>query len=172
MREIRIENVHVVASDTGLTLSREGEPATEIRFDAKGVQELIRFITSAAEIGFNRRRSFRVSLWDSCELSVQVKRDGDWIAVVPKNISVTGILIEVPPEALLELACEQFVQIMLTLDDETISVSGIVQRCTKNIYGVLFPNSIRGDQIEPPAGLNRLVKKLERRWIARRRRRL
>ncbi len=168
IKEITIGEIHLKSDGSTLTIARLNQPNITLNIDAKGVEELIDFVTSLTETKFNRRRNFRVPLWDSSGLSVQIRKDEKQLSATPKDISVIGIFVELRPDDWLDLKQDDDLEVILEFEGETQTYRAVVRRCEDNGYGLLFPESMKGNQINPPTELKRIVMKLQCHWLARR----
>jgi len=97
MVEITIGDVQFISNGKTLTIARRDQPEMAMSLDKKGIEELIDFVTSLAETEFSRRQTFRVPVWDSSGLSVQIRKDDTQLSVRPTNVSLTGIFVELRP---------------------------------------------------------------------------
>lgn len=168
MAEITIGDAHLVSDGKTLTISRQGQKGLSLSLDAAGVAELIDFVTSLATTEFNRRQDFRVPLHNSSGLSVQIRKGDRLISVTPTNISVTGIFIELPRDDWIDFEQDDQLDVILEFEGESQSLGGVVRRCTENGYGLFFPKSMKGMELDPPAALTQVVMELQRRWMTRR----
>ena len=167
MAEITIGDVQFISDGKTLTIARRDQPNMTMSLDKAGVEELIDFVTSLAGTEFNRRQTFRVPVWDSSGLSVQIRKDETQLSVRPTNLSLTGIFVELRPDDWLDLAQDDDLEVILDFEGETHSYRGVVRRCETNGYGLFFPESMNAEQIEPPPGITQIVMELQRRWLAR-----
>ena len=166
MAKTTIGNVRLISDGKTLTIARRDQPNMAISLDSTEVEELIDFVTSLAATEFNRRDTFRVPLWDSSGLSVQIRKDETQRLVTPTNISLTGIFVELRPDDWLDLAQDDDLEVILEFEGEAQSHHGVVRRCEDNGYGISFRDSMNGEQIDPPPGVTRIVMELQRRWMA------
>jgi hypothetical protein len=168
MAEITIGDVRLVADGNKLTIARRGQRDLTLSLDAEGLEELIDFITSLAGDESNQRQNFRVPVHESSGLSVQIRKDKKLLSVIAKNISVGGVFVELRPDAWIDLAQEDELEVLLEFEGITQSYRGVVKRRADNGYGLLFPDSMKGNEVDPPEELRQMVMELQRRWIARR----
>ena len=171
MAEITIGEMQLVSDGNTLTIARRDQPDFAVCLDADGFRELLDFVTTIAGTEFNQRQTFRIPLWDSSGLSVQIRTDESQVSVKPTNISLTGIFVEVHPDDWLDLQQDADVEVTLEFEGETQTHHAIVRRREGNGYGLFFPESMKGEEIDPPPGITRIVMELQRRWMARRARR-
>lgn len=168
MKEIVIGDVRLVADDNSLTIARLGRSDVTVSFDSDGVRELIDFANSLADTEFNRRRTFRVPLWNSCGLAAQMCAAERQVSVTPTSISLTGISVVLSPDHWIDLPEGAVVEVTLNLEGESEMLHGIVRQCTDFGYGLSFAESTKGERIEPPPTLAQIVMDLQRRWMIRR----
>ena len=166
MAEMNIGDVQLVSDGSTLTISRRDLPGLTISLDATGVEELIDFITSHFGTETNQRQTFRIPIHDSSGLSVQIRKDDKQYSVTPTNLSLTGIFIVLRPDDRLNLSQDDDLEVILEFEGETQMLHGIVRSCQDNGYGLLFPESMNSDQMNPSPEISRIVMELQRRWIA------
>ena len=82
---------------------------------------------------------------------------------------MTGILLEFPadnpPEFQPGFQIDERLQVELRLDDHVEPLLGIVRRCDGRSYGLIFPEVLRGIEVDPPATFRTIVNTLERNWL-------
>ena len=167
MSEIIIGDIQLNCDGNTLTFTCDDEQDMAISLDEAGVRELIGFATSLTGSEFNQRVSFRIPLWNSCGLSVQIRKDKFERLVTPTNISLTGIFVELRSDDWLEMAMDDELEVILDFDGEIQSCRGVVRRCELNGYGVFFPESMKEEQLDPPQKITRIVMELQRRSMVR-----
>jgi len=166
MAETTIGDAHLISDGKALQITSRKQPELTVLFDAAEVEQLLDFIASLARTGSHRRQSFRVPLHKSSGLSTTIRVGQKLLPVTPTSISVTGIFVELQPEDWLDLALGDVLKIILKFEGEVQKYHGIVRRCEANGYGLLFTESLSGEEINPPPDLSRLVMELQHRWIA------
>lgn len=168
MAEITIGDAHLISDGNTLTIGSRGQRNLTLSLDAAGVSELIDFVTSLAKTEFNRRQDFRVPIHDSSGLSAQIRKGQSLVSVMPLNLSVTGIFVELTRDDWIDFSQDDELEVILDFEGESQSHNGVVRRCADNGYGLFFPKSMKGKELAPPAELTRVVMELQRRWMARR----
>ncbi len=166
MPEITISNVHLVSDDEFLTIIRLDQPDVRISLDSAGVKELINFVTSHAGSELDRRRTFRVTVWDNSGLTVRLRSGGNECPATPTDISLTGIFVKLCPADWIDLALDDELEAILEFGGRTQTYRVLVRRSQANGYGLLFADSLAGEQINPPPGVTGIVMELQRRWVA------
>jgi hypothetical protein len=116
----------------------------------------------------NRRTVFRVPVFENSGLTCMLRLQHQEFAVRPRNISLTGISIPITESLTGLLAEEQEVSVTLRFENCCQVLQGIVRRLTPQAAGIFFPESIRGENMVPPADLMRIVMLLQRQWMNRR----
>ncbi|MFK7738321.1 MAG: PilZ domain-containing protein [Pirellulaceae bacterium] len=167
MPELEIGNLKLETQKRRLRIVNQADGQEITTLEEEQVEELIDFIVSLSYSEFNRRRSFRVPVKDASGLLVEMEKDGKQIPVRARDISVTGICIEnnfCPGD---ELKLEDEVVVQLEFEGNVDTIAGVVKRLEYETVGILFPDCLRGETIEPPEEIRRLVMQLQRRWIAR-----
>lgn len=165
MAESTIGEGRFISNGKTLTISSLAQPELTISLDQGGVEELINFMTSHAGTQFNQREAFRVELGDSSGLSVSIRKDGTQVAASPRNLSLTGISVELRPDDWLDLQLDAEVEITLQFEGQIRTYRAIVRRREKNGYGLFFPESMKGEEVDPPPELAHLVMELQRRQV-------
>jgi hypothetical protein len=167
MPELEVGNLKLATHKKNLRVLNQTDGREITTLDENQVEELIDFIVSLSYSEFNRRRSFRVPVKDASGLLVELEKDGRRIPVRARDISVTGICIENNFAEEGEIKMDDDVVIQLEFEGHVDTVAGIVRRLEYETVGILFPDSLRGETIEPPDEIRQLVMQLQRRWIAR-----
>jgi hypothetical protein len=168
MMEIDIDGARFVWDGKSLTIRSDDDPNLSISLNNSGVSELIKFIRLISENEFNQRLDFRVPLWHSCGLSVQIRKNNEQRMVTPKDISMTGIFVELRSDDWLELAENDDLEIILDLDGRKEHCDAVVGRCRNYGYGIFFTKSMRGEHVDPPSGIADIVMELQRKFMVRR----
>ena len=171
MAEITIGDVSFISDGKTLTISRHKQSDRSVTLDRTGVEELIDFLASLAETEFNRRQTFRVPLWDSSGLYAQIRTEETELQVTPTNVSLTGIFVQPRGDDWLDLELGDNVEVNLDFEGQALSYLGVVRRCENNGFGLFFPVTMNAEEIDPPPELTRIVMELQRRWMARHRKR-
>ncbi len=167
MAEFEIGDVTLSVGAQGLTLRPRNQPDLEIRFDADGVSELLDLLRIASEHIFSQRQGFRVPIRSSSTLDTTLRIGAEEaFAVTARNVSLTGIFVELRPDEPHELTLDLEVEVVMDFERKTVSAHGIVRRHEAGGYGIFFVESVRGEELNPPPALVRLVRKLEARWLA------
>jgi hypothetical protein len=161
-----IGSVSVKTDGTNLEIKRNDRPGSEIYLDAKGVDELLDFLTTLTGDPTNKRRSFRVPLDSNTKLKVSIRIGLDQVRAKPLNISLTGIFIE--PDHWLTLDINDPVMVDLQYGELRCTCRATVRRCESNGYGLFFNESIHNGEVAPSPQLLRIVNDLQRIWLANR----
>lgn len=169
MTELMVGGLRFVSHGTGVAVWRSGEAAQLATLDGSDVDLLIEYLVCLTFPGGNRRQLFRVPLWPDCGLSVQIEIGDRCFPAAPRNISLTGLQIELAEPSAVSLALDDRLKVILELDGATQTRIGVVRRRTDRGYGLLFVESLETEDILPPPALADLVMQLQRRWSARRR---
>lgn len=166
MPDITIGDVVLVSDGKTLEMARRDQPSRTVSLNAKGVAQLFEF---ARLIGdeTNRRNAFRVSLWESCGLTVRLRSDTAEFTGKPTNISLTGVFVEVSSDDSGNIALGDELQVELGFQGRSTSYFGVVRRREGKGIGIFFPESMHAEQCNPPAELAQMVMELQRSWIAR-----
>ena len=115
----------------------------------------------------NRRSVFRVPVFEYSGLTCQTLIQGQEYTVRIRNISLTGISLEIPDSQRALIAEDTEVGITLSFEGEKVVLKGIVRRMMRHAVGVLFPDCIQNENLSPPPRLVRIVMLLQRQWMSR-----
>ena len=78
---------------------------------------------------------------------------------------MTGILIEFPADDVPGFQIDDRLQVELRMIDHVEQLEGFVRRCEGQVYGLIFPEVLRGAEFEPPVAMRAIVNSLERTWL-------
>jgi hypothetical protein len=167
MKKRVIGKMLLTADGEELVIAHSDQPEVCFRLDLDDVRDLRDFLHNLSESDFNQRRSFRVPIVRSSGLSVQLQVGQRSLAATPINISLTGILVQLPESETLDLPLDTEVGCILQFRREKLQLHGVFRRRDgSNRYGFAFRESLRGREATPPPALVRMVMDLERIWIA------
>lgn len=111
------------------------------------------------------RRSARIPVLPGSRLVVQVRSGGQVTLPRTVNLSLGGILLQFPPEIDPDLDPESTVGVDLSVDDERVSLTGIVRRRRDHDYALFFTEVL--DDLQPEVDrLARIVDVLQRTWLS------
>ena len=117
-----------------------------------------------AEMTMERRASIRVPLDGGLRVSVST-REGASAAGIPRNLSLSGIFVEL--EEPLELPCETWVTVELNLGQIEARLNGVVRRSVGQSYGLVFCAPPGEPAYEPPDALHHIYTLLRQRRLPR-----
>ena len=169
MTELTLGALRIVSDGMGVSLWTRDSATPAATLDIAEVDQLIEFLVCHALPGGNRRQLFRVPLSPESGLSVRVHVGDATLATIPRNISLTGMLVELADPEGPPLALDDRVKVVLEFEGTVQTRVGVVCRCTERGYGLLFVESLETEEVLPPPALATLVMQLQRRWSARRR---
>ena len=122
-------------------------------------------------VAADRRRAFRVPVLRDSGLRVELRtNDGHTWRAEAVNLSVTGILVELPTAEAPALAIGATVTVRLTLGNDTIEIQGEVNRREQRAVGLSFAETLVRAKVAPPPALAAIVRSLERHWLDTKRR--
>lgn len=187
MAEIKLRDIQLTYDGRTLTISSVKERGKSVTLDARTVEELVDFVklfepieenrteTGNSETGNdetgNRREAFRVPVIDDFNLRCVITRHGECIEAKATNISMTGVfvelpeLIELPERGSDRIMIDDKMDVSITLDKWNVVLASVVRRQEDHGFGLFFPATIRGHNVEPPPMLRRIVMDLQRRWM-------
>ncbi|MCR9119442.1 MAG: PilZ domain-containing protein [bacterium] len=152
-------------SQNALWIDHDEDENLPLRLDFDHFDELTEFIIQLRDNSANRRQVYRVPLWKTCGLSVKLKVGDTIYDCNPRNISLTGVFIELPNDALLAPGVQ--VEVALQLDEIAAVFDGKVVRVKEGHCGIIFPEAVASDQFTPPEALADMVMELQRRLMKR-----
>jgi len=167
MIEITIGTAKLTSSNSVLTIESIDDQESPITFDAEGVRELIRFLTSQTTSSFNRREAFRVPVFESSGLELQIRFGDQVLLGRPTSISMTGAFVSVTADDPLAIKVDQEVEATLMFEGKQHVHPSIVRRVAADGFGIGFLDAVSDGQIDPPADIARIVMALQRQWAAR-----
>ncbi len=165
MPEITIKNIKVFWENNAVTFLREDKPDAPITLPTSAIDELIDFLSLLNQDATERRRAFRVAVPRSAGLMVRFTLKGKTRSATPVDISLVGILIELSPSAVIDLPIDTTLSIELRLNEKVSTLMGLVRRRNNNRYGILFLDSLREGELNPPESLVNIYKEIERQWL-------
>jgi hypothetical protein len=119
------------------------------------------------EVASESRSSFRVPVLERDRPLVAVSHQDQRWEVAAVNLSVTGILVEFPSQNVPELEVGEEVSVQLKLEDEELALRAEVRRKDKNRVGLFFFEVWKGEQLDPPDELAKIVRRVEMLWFHR-----
>lgn len=170
MTKIKIGDAEFSTDGRKLTITRGNKEAMTVALDKNGIDHLLEFVTSLAESEFNRRQTFRVAVWSSSGLLVQLRRGNELIPVRPTSLSISGIFVELAPEDWIDLAMGDELEAALEFEGETHTHRVIVRHCDSSGYGLQFSAAMSDQQIDRLPEITNIVMTLQRRLLARHKR--
>ncbi len=119
--------------------------------------------------GAEARLAVRVPVRDNAGLSAELRtEDGDAVPVRPVDISVSGILVEIPGAAARELRQGELLRIRLEHGPRAALVDAVVRRRDGARYGLFFPGVLDRDDGGDTRAVREIVAPLEKRWLSER----
>ena len=107
----------------------------------------------------NLRRRYRVPLTGEHGLEVFLLADGEWRAVLPRDVGAFGVRFEFPAGERRDLAMGTTHEVLLRLGEQTEQLPGTVARRERHGYGLEFP------EVPDDRPLYRIVHALQLRWL-------
>jgi len=150
-----------------LILTDSRRPDAEIRLEGDGPRALAEFLAYSPGRGANDRQAFRVPLATSSGLLVRLSGP-QAVPVVAVSISVTGMFLAPAAGGTLDFAIGRELELQLEFEQRTLDLHGLVCRLDRTGCGLLFRESFRGEELDPPPALSRIVMELQRRAVANR----
>ncbi|MBN2397880.1 MAG: PilZ domain-containing protein [Deltaproteobacteria bacterium] len=165
MPEITIQNIKIFLDGSSVTFLREDKPDVPVTLPTSAIDELIDFLSSLNQNAIARRRAFRVAVPSSAGLMVRFALKGKSWSATPVDLSLAGILIEFSRSEGVDIPVDTTLSIELRLNDKIATLTGLVRRRDDNQYGILFLESLREGELNPPETLVNIYKEIERQWL-------
>ncbi|WP_149498424.1 PilZ domain-containing protein [Roseiconus lacunae] len=171
MAKLTLRDIELVYDGESLTICSVENEDARLTLDEHAVEELIHFVEtiqrskSAIPDDDNRRQSFRVPILRRDDLQVLIHFRGMEFEGRPENVSMTGVFIKASDRDPVQFQIGDEARLVLTCNDESIEMKGVVRRIARNGYGFFFPACLRFHQVDPPPEVRRLVMELQRRWM-------
>jgi hypothetical protein len=167
MPELVIGDIKLKSHGLGLVLERLDRPELSFRIDGEGVLSLMDFIGSFSSVDVDRRRAFRVPVFNEEYLHVSLQTSTQHAEVSARDISLTGIYVETRAHQPIDLEVDQQVAVAMEFGSLMETCRGVVKRRNDQGAGIFFSDSLYSEQLDPPVGLLRIVEQLKHRWLAR-----
>ena len=167
MKKIDIGELHLEFDSGRLSMSVARNGTAPLALDMPDIRKLTGFLSSLHEGHANQRQTFRLSAAALMDLGVSLHANGRVLGATANDLSVTGISVQINDGEELDVPLLGEVDVVLDLGDETQSHTAIVRRKEARGYGLFFPQSIRGEHIEPPHNLVAMILELQKRSLAR-----
>lgn len=158
----------IEVSQSGLDLSSTSNPLNQIHLDRSQIFKLFEVLAGySPKADQNRRELFRVPLYGSAALQVQIAAHLKIIPALPINISISGMMLEVNST---DVSIETGDVVIVDLECGGFRYRGKadVSWCEGDTIGVWFHDCLNLDDPMPPQDLVEIVMKLQRAWLTRR----
>lgn len=173
MAEITLRDIEIFYDGETLKISSSEDPEKSVSFDPKSVKGLVDFVhllsppeeTETQTQDENRRESFRVPVIEDSGLRVTLISGKERCESKPTNISMTGVFVEVPKDRTIPLDINDELRARLSMNKTEIELEAIVRRIEPNGFGLFFPEAFKGEHVDPPPTVRRIVMDLQRRWM-------
>jgi len=163
--ELKIGNISIIWDGSSLMFQDGDNSNLNVTFSASNLPDLINFLSSLKPYEKELRMGFRVPLSISRGLSTSLTFGGKTCSVRPLNLSLSGILVEFSEDEVFEMPIDTQIKIRIQLQETTTVLNGVVMRRSGNQYGIFFPDSVRGEELDPPDSLQAICTKLEKQWL-------
>ena len=165
MTKISLRDMQLSYDGEKLTVSSQKHADQSITLSGSDVEELVQFVETVAKTErdrVNRRESYRVPILPDSGVELMLRVGGVEFKAMPRNISMTGIFVVPRSSEKLKLMIDDRVNVYLSYGDQSMMLNAIVKRYEEGGYGLFFPSSMRGEYLDPPALIRRIVMELQR----------
>jgi hypothetical protein len=163
--ELKIGNIGIIWDGSSLKFQDGDNSNLNVTFSASNLPDLIDFLSSLKSEDKELRMGFRVPLSMSRGISASLIFGSKTCPVRPLNLSLSGILVEFSEGEVYEMPIDTRIKIRIQLQETTTVLNGVVSRRSGNQYGIFFPDSVRGKELDPPDSLQAICTKLEKQWL-------
>jgi len=153
--------VYITSKSALILLGRViGEP------NAKRLPVRTTYTIDSAVMRAQARQAYRVPVEVSAGLEAVIRTEDDSrYGMIVHNISLGGLAGEVISAQHAELSIKDRIQVALRCGGLHILVDGEIRRKEGDIFGVLFRDSWRRGELEPPSEIREIVRIAETAWI-------
>lgn len=166
MKDIQIGETYLTYDGTHLYIKEDRQGKVAAAVPADELLILHNFIGSLLGLDRGQRQTFRLHRDALFGVTAKVSANGKVYAVQIHDLSITGMHFQIKPDLGLALSLSDKCTVTLGYQHEEQTHAAIVRRRTEAGFTVFFPNSLKGEEIEPPKELTTLVMTLQRRWLA------
>lgn len=165
MDTLEIEGLTLAAHPRGLAFSWGGEEEPQSIVPVQKIAALRAFLD--AHYPAERRLGFRVPLRPLPEetkrsFRVTLEHEGKRLRVQPVDLSLTGILVELPEEALPDA---RQVRARLRLAGDKVRLEAQLVRRDGPLMALHFPSCVANGELDPPEELLGIYRTLELDWL-------
>ncbi len=162
MKQTKIGNLHLVSMGHSLQLKLSNRPGMVVTLDQDQLRDFLAFARSTLHSDLNQRSSSRVKVLSSSGLSVTLIKDGKRHPVSARNLSLTGSMIDLPPDGRVRsLPGDKPFELELALDGVVTTLQARIARRAGTAYGLVFPSCIKNGMPDPPASLMSMIETLK-----------
>jgi hypothetical protein len=168
MTVLKQGNLTLEASENAVTFRIDGCKA-DSRVCAEDLGEVIAFLLGHSRRQKEQRTGFRVPLTKDVlnalpePFRVELYLGRHQYIVNPRNLSLTGILVEGVPVEGVRVGDEMMLHLGLGMIN--ITLQGIVRRNPEQQLGIEFPQTRKAEELDPPDELVAIFKLLESNWL-------
>lgn len=158
MKQIKIGDLHLVSMGQSLQIKLSNRPGMDVTLNPEQLREFIGFARDNLQGELNQRSANRVKVLSSSGLGVTLIKDGVRHPVSARNLSLTGSMIDLPPNGRLRnLPSNEPFELELSLNGDVTTLQARIARRAGTAYGLVFPSCIKNGLPDPPASLLRMI---------------
>ena len=167
MAELTIGDCRISGDRNRLEIRHQTSARPIVEFDSVDIARLDEFLAGLLQESddASRRQSFRVQVMAPDDLTATIHIDGQSVSTRSLDISMTGILVELPKGHPLGQDVGQDVELTIRCGRQSIRLAARISRRPGDKCGLLFSDSIRNEESQPPEELAQLVMQAQRRRI-------
>lgn len=164
--ELLIGQTHLSFDGNHLFIKEAGQGKPAATIAAGELLTLHGFIGSIMGLDRGQRQAYRLHKDALVGLSAVAIANGKEYPIDVQDLSMTGLHFRIKPELGLSLSPSDKFSVTLSFQGERQTQPVVLRRKTESGYTVFFPNSLKGQDIDPPRELTSLVMNLQRRWLS------
>jgi hypothetical protein len=162
---MRLGELSLDLGSAGIRFTCHGDADQSVVVPNEKIAALVAFLEEHSHA--ERRVGFRVPLRPLSAATrqafeVTVEANSKKASAIPVDISLTGILLEIPD---LKVRTGQRVSATLCLDNDCVLLDAKVVRRVGKLVVLHFPSCIKDDELDPPEGLLGIYRTLELDWL-------
>ncbi len=167
MTEKSIGGLHLVSKGQQLSIETKDGVEEPVVLDSQEIIELAAWLVSLNETEFNQRESFRIRLWSGIAVHVSVSQLGQPSIVSLVDLSMTGMLIDLPEKSTLDVEVGSVVESSIQFEGETAHFSASIERKVGPRLALRLTGSANQSEVDPFPEFSKIVMAIQRRWAAR-----
>ena len=164
MNVLTAGRIRITSHDDDLTFQDREDSKRRVTIAESSLPEIVDYLRSLNPCEDEQRVGFRLPLSPSIGLKASVSYNGMTCPVRVRDISLSGILVELPP-SVHELALGTSIEVPIRLGTRKATLSGIALRSSDDQYGISFADSGMDGEPKLPDSFLVILKQVESGWL-------